>query len=145
MFAIRPPRAEDLPALKTLLDSSGLPSSDITEAQLKNFIILGQSGRVAGSIGMEAHGEDALLRSLAVETMMRGEGYGQRLLELMEERAREEGVQRLYLLTTSADNFFAYKGYERVERDSVPESIRNTTQFSGMCPASAICLSKSLD
>lgn len=145
MFAIRPPRAEDLPALKTLLDNSGLPSSDITEAHLKNFIILGQSGRVAGSIGMEAHGEDALLRSLAVETMMRGEGYGQRLLELMEDRARDEGVHRLYLLTTSADNFFAYKGYERVERASVPESIRNTPQFTGMCPDSAICLSKSLD
>lgn len=144
MFAIRPPRSEDLPALKTLLDNSGLPSSDITEAHLQDFIILGQAGRIAGAIGMEAHGEDALLRSLAVETMMRGEGYGLRLLELMEEKARDEGVRRLYLLTTSADNFFRNMGYEAVDRAEVPESIRNTTQFAGLCPASAVCLSKSL-
>lgn len=145
MFAIRPPRADDLPALKALLDASGLPSSDLTEAHLKHFIILGQAGRVAGSVGVEPHGKDALLRSLAVETMLRGEGYGQRLLELMEERARDDGVQRLYLLTTSADNFFLHQGYEPVARDSVPEAIRNTAQFAGLCPSSAACLAKTLD
>lgn len=145
MFAIRTPRADDLPALKTLLDNSGLPSSDITEEHLGNFIILGQAGRVAGCVGMEAHGEDALLRSLAVDTMMRGEGYGYRLLELMEQRARDEGVRRLYLLTTSAADFFAHHGYEKIDRASVPEAIRNTTQFAGICPASATCLYKPLD
>ena len=145
MFAIRTPRADDLPALKTLLDNSGLPSSDLTEDHLQHFIILGQAGRIGGSIGMEPFGEDALLRSLAVDTMMRGEGYGYRLLELLETRARDEGVQRLYLLTTSADNFFAHHGYERIERASVPEAIRNTAQFAGMCPASATCLYKSLN
>ena len=145
MFAIRPPRADDLPALKTLLDSCGLPSSDLTEQHLKDFIILGQAGRVAGCIGMEQYGEDALLRSLAVDNMMRGEGYGARLLELMEMHARDNGVRTLYLLTTSADNFFEHQGYARIDRASAPEAIRNTTQFAGMCPASAICLSKSLD
>lgn len=145
MFVIRTPRADDLPALKTLLDSSGLPSSDLTEGHLQHFIILGQAGRVGGSVGMEPFGEDALLRSLAVDTMMRGEGYGNRLLELLETHARDEGVQRLYLLTASADNFFAHHGYERIERASVPEVIRNTAQFAGMCPAGATCLYKSLN
>jgi len=145
MFAIRPPRAEDLPALKALLDACGLPSSDLTEAHLKHFIILAQAGRVAGSVGIEVHGTDALLRSLAIETMLRGEGYGQRLLELMEERARDEGVQRLFLLTDSAADFFSHQGYEPVARESVPESIRSTAQFAGLCPASAMCLSKSLN
>ncbi|HYD60267.1 MAG TPA: arsenic resistance N-acetyltransferase ArsN2 [Noviherbaspirillum sp.] len=144
MFTIRAPRADDLPALKALLDSGGLPTSDLMEAHLENFIILAQAGRIAGSIGMERFGEDALLRSLAVDTMMRGEGYGSRLLELMEARASEDGVRRLYLLTTSADNFFEHQGYERIERASVPESIRNTKQFAGICPASATCLFKAL-
>lgn len=145
MFAIRTPREEDLPILRTLLDNSGLPSSDLTAAHLDHFIILGQSGRIAGSIGMEVFGEDALLRSLAVDTMMRGEGYGYRLLQLMEERARDAGVRRLYLLTTSAADFFAYHGYAPADRAGVPETIRNTAQFAGICPASATCLSKSLD
>lgn len=145
MFSIRTPRADDLPALKALLDGSGLPSSDLTEAHLPHFIILGQSGRVAGSVGLEVSGDCALLRSLAVDTMMRGEGYGARLVELIEARARDEGIRTLYLLTTSAGNFFAHQGYERIARENVPEAIRNTTQFAGICPASAVCLSKSLD
>ena len=144
MFAIRAPRADDLPALKALLDNSGLPSSDLREAHLDNFIILGQAGRVAGSIGIEQFGEDALLRSLAVDTMMRGEGFGKRLLELMEMRAADNGVRQLYLLTTSADNFFEHQGYERIERASVPDAIRNTAQFAGICPSSAVCLFKTL-
>jgi amino-acid N-acetyltransferase len=145
MFAIRTPRPDDLPALTRLLEGCGLPTSDLTEEHLRYFIILGQAGRVAGCIGMEVSGQDALLRSLAVDSMMRGEGYGNRLLQLMEERARDEGVQRLYLLTTSAADFFEHQGYARIDRADVPESIRNTPQFSGICPASAACLYKSLD
>lgn len=145
MFAIRTPRPDDLPALTRLLESSGLPTSDLTEDHLKNFVILGQAGRVAGSVGMEVFGQDALLRSLAVDNMMRGEGYGNRLLQLMEERARDEGIQRIYLLTTSAADFFAHQGYAPIDRADVPESIRNTAQFAGICPSSAACLYKSLD
>ncbi|WP_420474539.1 arsenic resistance N-acetyltransferase ArsN2 [Noviherbaspirillum sp. ST9] len=145
MFAIRTPRPDDLPALTRLLDSCSLPTSDLTEEHLGHFIILGQAGRVAGCIGMEVSGQDALLRSLAVDPMMRGEGYGNRLLQLMEDRARDEGVQHLYLLTTSAADFFEHQGYVRTDRASAPESIRSTAQFAGVCPSSATCLYKSLD
>lgn len=144
MLTIRPPRPEDLPALRSLLDSCALPTSDLTEEHLKHFIILAQGNRVAGAVGLEMHGEAALLRSLAIDTMMRGEGLGARLLELIEEYAREHGVRRLYLLTTSADHFFAHHGYERIERAGVPEPICNTAQFAGICPVSALCLSKLL-
>ncbi|HYD96011.1 MAG TPA: arsenic resistance N-acetyltransferase ArsN2 [Noviherbaspirillum sp.] len=144
MFAIRQPRTDDLPALKALLDSSALPSSDLTEQHLEHFVILAQANRVAGSVGLEVHGENALLRSLAVETMMRGDGLGTRLLELIEEHAREHGVQRLFLLTTSAESFFMHHGYERSERAAVPESIRRTAQFDGICPSTAACLAKTL-
>jgi amino-acid N-acetyltransferase len=142
MFAIRAPGAEDLPALKTFLDDCGLPSSDLTVAHLDDFLILSQSRRVLGSIGMEKFGSDALLRSLAIDNVMRGEGLAKRLLEEMESTARDCGVSRLYLLTTSADRFFEHHGYQRIDRSSAPASIQNTTQFASICPASAICLFK---
>ncbi|RZI40434.1 GNAT family N-acetyltransferase [Herbaspirillum sp. HC18] len=144
MLAIRAPQPIDLPAIQSLLDSNALPSSDLTEDHLKHFIVLGQSSRIAGSVGLEIHGEDALLRSLAVDTMMRGEGLGARLLELIEERAQDIGVRQLYLLTTSAATFFEHNGYDRIERAAVPETIRDTTQFAGICPSNATCLSKKL-
>jgi amino-acid N-acetyltransferase len=144
MLAIRVPQPRDLPAIQVLLDSNALPSSDLTEDHLKHFIVLGQSSRIAGSVGLEVHGEDALLRSLAVDTVMRGEGLGARLLELIEKQARELGVERLYLLTTLAATFFEHNGYGRIERATVPEAIKNTQQFAGVCPSSATCLSKTL-
>lgn len=144
MLAIRAPQPKDLPAIQALLHSNALPSSDLTDDHLKHFIVLAQASRIAGSVGLEIHGEDALLRSLAVDTMMRGEGLGARLLELIEERAQDLGVRQLYLLTTSAATFFEHNGYDRTERAAVPEMIRNTPQFAGICPSSATCLSKTL-
>jgi amino-acid N-acetyltransferase len=144
MFSIRQPRAADLTALKALLDSNALPSSDLTEQHLEHFIILAQSSRVVGAVGLEVHGESALLRSLAVDTMNRGEGLGARLLELIEAHAQECGVRQLYLLTTSADAFFRHHGYTPIERAEVPKSIQRTKQFTDFCPSNAICLSKTL-
>jgi amino-acid N-acetyltransferase len=76
--------------------------------------------------------------------MMRGEGFGKRLLQEIESHALRNDVHDLYLLTTSADNFFEHHGYQRIDRSAVPDSIRNTTQFALLCPASAICLHKFL-
>jgi amino-acid N-acetyltransferase len=144
MFSIRTPRSDDFPALKAHLAASGLPSEDLSEQHLEHFIVLAQSGRIAGSVGIEKLGTDALLRSLAVDTMMRGEGFGKRLLQEIESYALHNDVRDLYLLTTSADNFFEHHGYDRVDRSTVPDAIRNTTQFALLCPTSAICLHKSL-
>ncbi|HJV84244.1 MAG TPA: arsenic resistance N-acetyltransferase ArsN2 [Noviherbaspirillum sp.] len=144
MFSIRTSRPDDLPALKTLLATCGLPSEDLTAQHLEHFIVFAQSSRIVASVGIEKLGTDALLRSLAVDPMMRGEGFGNRLLQEIEAHALRHGVRRLYLLTTSADSFFEHHGYQRVERSAVPESIRNTTQYASLCPASAICMCKSL-
>lgn len=144
MFSIRTPRPDDLAALKDFLATSGLPSEDLTAQHLEHFIILAQPERIAGSIGIEKLGTDALLRSLAVDTMMRGEGFGKRLLQEIESHALRNGVRNLYLLTTTADNFFEHHGYQRLDRLAAPESIRNTTQFARLCPVSARCLYKSL-
>lgn len=62
-----------------------------------------------------------------------------------EESAREEGVETLYLLTLDAAPFFHRFGYADTDREAVPAGILETPEFSVLCPASAICLSKHLD
>lgn len=144
MFVIRPSRPEDLAAIKTLLEDCGLPHQDLTEEHLKHFIVLAQSGRVFGSVGLEIFDSDALLRSLSVDLMLRGDGLGKRLLEEIEAYARNRGVDNLYLLTISAASFFAHHGYQQVDRSDVPMSIKNTAQFSELCPAGSTCMFKTL-
>ncbi len=89
-------------------------------------------------------GSDALLRSVVVEPGSRGEGVGTAVCDALAERAASEGVERLYLLTTSAEGFFGDRGYEAVERDAVPRRVRETTQFDSLCPASATAMCRVL-
>jgi len=90
------------------------------------------------------HGSDALLRSLAVEEKARGRGCGKALVAALEQHAREHGARRITLLTTTAARFFGGLGYRGVARDAAPERIRATREFSALCPASAVCMTKDL-
>jgi len=55
-----------------------------------------------------------------------------------------DGVDELWLLTIDADAFFVSLGYETRERSEAPEAIRNTEEFSGLCPEDAVLMSKQL-
>jgi N-acetylglutamate synthase-like GNAT family acetyltransferase len=62
----------------------------------------------------------------------------------MEEHARSEGVRELYLLTTTAEGFFAGLGYRSIPREQAEAVLAGTTQFSELCPASARCMVKTI-
>lgn len=66
------------------------------------------------------------------------------LVAKAEGHAKAHGVEEVYLLTTTAEGFFARLGYERVEREGAPESIRGTKEFSSICPSSAVLMRKLL-
>jgi N-acetylglutamate synthase-like GNAT family acetyltransferase len=134
---------DDRDAVAALLASCGLPHADIA-AHLPHFTVARAGGRIVGVIGLELHGEDGLLRSLAVADDHRGEGIARRLYASLLGRARSLGVARLYLLTTSAQGFFEMLGFRAVDRASVPEAIRGTEEFRALCPASATCLVRSV-
>jgi amino-acid N-acetyltransferase len=87
-------------------------------------------------------GEDALLRSLVVVPARRGAGLGGRLVDELERRAAGWGVRRWWLLTTTAEAFFAARGFRVVERSAAPEAMRATGQFSGGCGGSAVCMTR---
>ncbi|HET9599316.1 MAG TPA: arsenic resistance N-acetyltransferase ArsN2 [Anaeromyxobacteraceae bacterium] len=129
----------DRDAVAALLASCGLPHQDLAP-DLLHFIVARSGGRVVGVIGLEVHGEDGLLRSLAVADDHRGEGIARRLYASLLGRARGVGVTRLYLLTTGARGFFEMLGFRAVDRDGVPAAIRATEEFRVLCPASAICM-----
>lgn len=141
---IVPARASDERAIRGLLESAGLPSGDITTQSLAGFLVVHDESRVVGVIGLDLGGETALLRSLAVNDSARKSGIGARLVEAAEALARARGVLRLYLLTTTASNFFLKRGYAIVDRDAAPSVIRQTPRFRTLCPASSSLMEKVL-
>jgi amino-acid N-acetyltransferase len=102
------------------------------------------AGEAVGSVGLEARGSAALLRSLAVASDQRGKRIGHALVGAIESRARSSRIGELFLLTTSAEHFFARLDYAVISRDDVPAALRETPEFSSLCPASAICMRKRL-
>lgn len=127
-----------------LLAECGLPAGDLTAADLDGFLGCGREDEPDGVVGLELHGAVALLRSLAVTSGSRDRGCGKALVSSAERLALSCGVQTVYLLTETAESFFAGLGYERVARDVVPDAIRETAEFSRLCPDSAAVMKKDL-
>ena len=133
-----------LDAAVSLLKGAQLPTEDLTPAHCESFFFAGSASAPTGLVGLELFGAVALLRSLVVLADHRGAGEGAALVRFAEEQARARGVRTVYLLTTTAEEFFVKRGYGRVPRDSAPSSIRSTREFSGMCPASSAFMAREL-
>ncbi|MDP3856224.1 MAG: arsenic resistance N-acetyltransferase ArsN2 [Stagnimonas sp.] len=142
---IRPARREDYPTVIALLDAAHLPHCDLTPEHLDEFLLAERGERLEGVVGLEGQGEARLLRSLAVAERAQGAGLGHLLMEAAEARARAQGASRLWLLTTTAEPFFARAGYLRAERDTAPKALRLLTEFASVCPSTAACMTKMLD
>lgn len=137
-LTLTPATGDDLEVVVDLLDAADLPTEDVRAADAEFY--LARDGGVVGAAGLEPCGDDALLRSVVVAERHRGEGYGATLVEAVAERARDAGVERLYLLTTTAAAFFADRGFEALPRESVPEDVRATSEFRELCPDAATCM-----
>lgn len=138
---IKNPNRDDV---KHLLQVCGLPHSDITPAHLQHFFASGNNSGLFGVVGIEPYGSIALLRSLAVTPKHRNSGLGKQLVAYIEQYALAQGVQVIYLLTTTADKFFSRLGYSPVPRDQAPSVIQDTIEFSNLCPSSSILMVKRL-
>ncbi|HKJ20579.1 MAG TPA: arsenic resistance N-acetyltransferase ArsN2 [Woeseiaceae bacterium] len=139
---IRRATHEDLSRATRMLSTAGLPITDLLAEHLA-FVAVDEE-RVVGVIGFESYGRVGLLRSLVVAEDARVAGVGRRLVASLEAAAREQGLDELWLLTIDADRYFARLGYETRDRKDAPEAIRETAEFSGLCPGDAALMSKLL-
>jgi amino-acid N-acetyltransferase len=135
--------AADLDDVRDLLRSAGLPASDVGQDR-QEFLLAREGERLVGTVGIEVHGRDGLLRSLAVVDGRRGQGLGGALYERAVGLAALRGVRTLYLLTTTAEKFFAARGFDRVDRQAAPNALRETPEFASLCPATAACMRREL-
>lgn len=126
----------------SLLQQASLPVKDIA-ANVQLFV-LQEGEKPVGTIGYETDGTTGLLRSLAVSEDYRRMGHGERLVEFLENRAKREGLQSFYLLTTSAAPFFFKRGYVAIDRAEAPLFIQQSAEFKSLCPSSATVMKKSL-
>jgi N-acetylglutamate synthase-like GNAT family acetyltransferase len=132
-----PARPHDLRGALDLLGRSELTEQDVAEGWGHYFVVREDDGRVVGVAGLEIHGEDGLLRSVAVDPDYRGQGLAASLVEAALERANRLRLRAVYLLTTGARDYFARRGFADCDREGAPEPIRESWEFRTGCPSTA--------
>lgn len=133
---------DELPEVTALLEANGLPTGDLGPGIF--FLGLRDGQGLEGVVGLERHGTAGLLRSLAVRHDRRQSGLGSALVLELERQAAAQGLDALYLLTTTAAGFFAHRGYARCSRESAPAAIAATREFIELCPSTATVMLKVL-
>jgi amino-acid N-acetyltransferase len=132
---VRPATEGDLPAIERLLVASDLPVEGVAAA-LSEFVVVDDGTGAVGAAGLEWHGDHALLRSVVVASEVRGLGHARAMIGRLLERAGAGGAG-VYLLTTTADRYFAALGFVAIDRDAAPAAIRSSPEFASICPADA--------
>jgi amino-acid N-acetyltransferase len=135
---LRRGEAADVGPAQRLLEACGLPVGGFPD-DLEAFFVATSERRLLGVAGLEVHGACGLLRSLAVATAARGQGFARELCTRVEDHATELGLE-LFLLTETAERFFKHRGYEVVDRNHAPDDIRASREFSHLCPTSSLLM-----
>lgn len=136
--------SSDNPRLHEALSEAALPVDDLAMPG-RSFYRFTWQGRFIGFVGCERIDDtSALLRSLVVVPAERGKGYGKEMAEWMLGRLAEQGIEDVWMITTTATDLGLGLGFVRAARERAPEGVRTTRQFTSLCPSSATLMHKSL-
>jgi len=136
---------DDLQDILKLLSQVQLPHDGVAENLSGYLVARDESSRLIATIGIERHGNTALLRSAAVAPEYQGCGIGSRLTEQLLERATNNGLERVVLLTTTASDFFARRfGFCESSRTAFDKDLAASSEWNLPRCSSAVCMSLDL-
>jgi amino-acid N-acetyltransferase len=139
-LTIEPATGDDERAVRALLVDAGLPLEGLEVGFPSGYAIARRGGVMVGCAGLETYDRDGLLRSVAVSGSERGNGIGAMLVADRLSAAKRAGLGAVYLLTTTAPEFFRRLAFESCERGTVPRAVQSSAEFAEICPATAACM-----
>jgi amino-acid N-acetyltransferase len=116
----------------------------LTADSIGGFLVATDGQDVLGAVALERYGDVGLLRSLVVAPAYKHRGVGRALVHAIEQLARGKGLGSLVLLTETANEFFGALGYQAGKRSDAPPIVQASSEFSFVCPVSAVYMEKRL-
>jgi amino-acid N-acetyltransferase len=129
----------DLENILELIGQNNLPKAGVAE-HLQNFIVALEQDNLIGCAGLEIHADAGLLRSVAVASDYQKQGLGTTLTEGILDLAEHHRLSTVSLLTETAKDYFPRFGFAEVSRADLPSSLKNSEEFKGACPDSAVAM-----
>jgi arsenate reductase (thioredoxin) len=139
LITIEAAQADDWAEVEALITVNHLPLDGLRD-HFGKAIVARQKSEIVGSAALEVYGDGVLLRSVAVRPTLQRQGVGQRLTLAAIALAQGLGISAVYLLTETASQFFPRFGFETVMRDAIPESVKQSVEFTTACPYSALAM-----
>ena len=133
---LRPATIDDVGGILALirpLEEDGVlvrRSRERLEMEIERFMLLERDGTIIGCMALYPFPEERLgeLACVAMHPNYRNSGRAETLLRYIERRAREQGLRRLFVLTTRAAHWFHERGFEPAEVADLP--VRKQTLYN---------------
>ncbi|KAI5075625.1 hypothetical protein GOP47_0009701 [Adiantum capillus-veneris] len=122
----------DVPKIEELLqplEESGVLIKRTREQLSKDvgsFIVVERDASIIACAALLPYHRErcAEVAALAVASECRGHGQGDKLLDYMENKALNMGLEKLFLLTTRTADWFVRRGFSQCTIDNIPEDRR---------------------
>lgn len=137
LFRMREASFEDVGALIALIspmeDDGSLVRRprELLEQEVERFTLVEHDGVLVACAALYPFSDEraAELACLAVTPEYRRSGLGDQLLRRMEQRARAQGITRIFILTTRTAHWFRERGFVETDPGSLPREKRELYNY----------------
>ncbi|MDR1064490.1 MAG: amino-acid N-acetyltransferase [Azoarcus sp.] len=132
LFRVREATVDDVGALVALISPMEADGTlvrrgrELLECEIDRFSVVEYDNMLVGCAALYPFSEDnaAELACLAVTSEYRRAGLGEQLLHRIEQRARSDGLDRLFVLTTRTAHWFRERGFSETDPEALPRQKR---------------------
>ncbi len=101
-------------------------SREKLEMEINDYIVIERDGLIIGCTAFHVlNTTTAIMACLAVHSDYQKAARGQRLFDDLIQKARQQGLQTLVVLTTQTSHWFIERGFLAADLDNLPENIKS--------------------
>jgi amino-acid N-acetyltransferase len=128
--SLRQAGADDIGGILQLIEpferDGTLVKRDRTEIErdIGHYTVIEHDGVIFGCAALYPYPEARTgeMAALTVSQSVQGQGDGERILKRVEQRAKAQGLESIFVLTTRTMHWFIKRGFQQVDADWLPEA-----------------------
>ncbi len=128
--SLREATSDDVAGILTLIEpferDGTLVKRDRTEIErdIANYIVIEHDGVIFGAAALYPYPEQRTgeMAALTVSPHSQGQGDGEKMLKRIEQRARAQGLDSIFVLTTRTMHWFIKRGFAQADPDWLPDA-----------------------